>query len=278
MRCPVCSSIKINKFFKNSDFDLFRCSLCKVVFLQSGIKEVYDENYFRNRLKKLYQNCRYDYDPNLYPVPQYMSILKRIKESGISGRLLDIGCGMGVFLDLARREGFETIGVDTSDYAIRYAKKHFSLNVICTDILDIDLPEKSFDVVTMIDSIEHIYQPAPTLRKIRNLLKDGGPLIIATPNEEGLINKLSYAIYRLSMGRTRFLVRSNHGPSHQFYFSLKSLDYLLQKTGFKIYNYYYHQIDPALMDYAPLVTSYARVIFYFAKLLRRQHKMVVFAK
>lgn len=270
--------MEIKNLFKDNNFSLFKCNFCNLVFLHSDIKESYEEDYFTDKRKCYYKNYRYDYDPNLFPVPGYKHILDRIKKTGISGKLLDIGCGMGIFLDLARKAGFETTCVDTSSYITQYAKKYFNLNIICDNLSNINFPEKSFDVITILDLIEHVEQPQILLKEINRLLKSEGLLVIVTPNEEALINKLSYAIYRLSGGKVKFLVRSNHAPEHRCYFSIESLGHLLQKSGFRITDYYYNEIDPALMDYNLFVTFCARVIFYLARLLRQQHKMTIFAK
>lgn len=278
MNCPVCLSTEISSLFNDSNFSLFKCHSCNIVFLRSDLRELYKENYFSNKRRRYYQNYRYNYNQNLFPVPGYKSILNQIKESGVSGKLLDIGCGKGILLDLARKAGFETTGIDISSYTIQYARKYFNLNAICGNLLDINFPEKSFDVVTMIDLLEHTDQPESLLKEIRRLLKSRGLLVIVTPNEEALINKLSYAIYRLSREKIRSLVKLNHAPEHRYYFSLKSLDYLLQKSGYRIIDYHYHEIDPALMDYGLSITLCARVVFYLARLLRQQHKMTIFAR
>jgi 2-polyprenyl-3-methyl-5-hydroxy-6-metoxy-1,4-benzoquinol methylase len=276
LSCPACLSSESRRIFKNEVFDLFKCADCGLVFIKTDLQESYEESYFSDR-KKYYQNYKHNYNEKVFPIPGYKRIINSIKRLGFCGKLLEVGCSKGIFLDLARKEGFDVTGVDVSTYATEYAREHFNLNVICGNFLNIDFPDDSFDDAVVLDLIEHINEPEVLLKRIFKSLKRNSLLVLVTPNEESLLNKISYAIYRLSLGVIKFPVRSNHAPEHRFYFSVKSIGHLLHKSGFKIINYDYHDIDPALMDYGLFATLAAKVIFFLARLLHKQHKMTIFA-
>jgi len=137
------------------------------------------------------------------------------------GRVLDIGCGRaGVLLQL-RRRGFAVEGTERSAEVAAQAPAGIPVHI--GDLLDINLPPRSYDVITIWHVFEHVRQPAETIRKIRLLLKPGGRLVIAVPNAE-------------SAQAERFGLHWFHHdpPRHLFGFGPKSLTRLLTQSGFDI--------------------------------------------
>lgn len=136
------------------------------------------------------------------------------------GHLLDVGCGNGEFLALARQAGWTTEGIDFDSEAVRTSRsRNLSVHQGSIDILD-DQQER-FDVITLSHVIEHVHDPSLFLMKIFDLLKPGGTLWLETPN-------LS------SLGSRRF-GRSWRGlepPRHLVLFNKASLRKLLLETGF----------------------------------------------
>ncbi|NQT21326.1 MAG: methyltransferase domain-containing protein [Planctomycetes bacterium] len=103
---------------------------------------------------------------------------------GKAGRLLDVGCGLGFFLE--KVSGFpqwDAFGCEVSRPAVEFARTKLGLaNIICGRIEKTDLPEGSFDIITLWDVIEHIPQPDQFLSCLMPLLKDDGFLFAHTPN------------------------------------------------------------------------------------------------
>ncbi len=99
------------------------------------------------------------------------------------GRLLDIGCGNGDFLHLIRQAGWNVSGIDPDPQAVA-ACQSVGLDVRQGFVEDGLFEPNTFDAVTMSHVIEHLHQPTQTLAKVRQLLKPGGTLWIATPNVE----------------------------------------------------------------------------------------------
>jgi len=102
------------------------------------------------------------------------------------GRLLDIGCLWGSFLDSARQSGFDVTGIEPYERAARYARNILKLNVLSGSLKDVALPYPSFDAITILDVIEHLCDPVEELRTVLRLLKLNGVLVVVTPNVEGL--------------------------------------------------------------------------------------------
>jgi len=106
-----------------------------------------------------------------------------------TGKCLDIGCGQGILLDRLRAQGWETFGVDVSPQACDVAR-HKGHHIHCGEVGDLIYPDESFELVTLVDSIEHVRDPLATLLAARRLLTKSGQIIIATPNVESWLARL----------------------------------------------------------------------------------------
>lgn len=102
--------------------------------------------------------------------------------------VLDVGCGTGYGADYLRRQGaFSVWGIDYSEEAISFARKHYkdhALDYRCMNAESIKFPNASFDVVTSSENLEHLPHPVKNMSEIRRVLKKGGILLLGTPNKE----------------------------------------------------------------------------------------------
>jgi len=106
----------------------------------------------------------------------------------LTGRVLDIGCGIGSFMYAAKKNGWQAFGVDIGP-AISIAKEH-NLSVVKGRLQEASFPENYFDVVSMFDVIEHICDLNQLMATIRKNLRKDGLLLIKTPNLGALTAKL----------------------------------------------------------------------------------------
>jgi SAM-dependent methyltransferase len=150
---------------------------------------------------------------------------------GRSGRLLDMGCGLGFFLKaMAPYANWEAYGCEISPAAVRYARETLRLpNVICSRLNEADLPHSSFDLITMWDVIDHILRPDPLLRRCHELLKERGTCFIRTPN----------VYIQLPRARLMKLLRGMkpgvaylQAQDHLHHYSMSSIRRLLERNGF----------------------------------------------
>lgn len=103
------------------------------------------------------------------------------------GRLLDVGCSTGLFLNEMRRYGqWELCGVEPDAGAAQYARDRFGLDVYRGQLETTPWPAASFDVVTLWDVLEHLPDPAVALGRIRALLAPGGRLVFSVPNGDSI--------------------------------------------------------------------------------------------
>ena len=139
---------------------------------------------------------------------------------GWRGRLLDVGCGSGDFVAMARAWGFEAVGVDVDPVAVRQAQAK-GLDVRLGGVEALDPATERFDGITMSHVLEHVHDPIDGLRRCAALLRPGGWVWIETPNVE-------------APGHARYgrHWRGLEAPRHLVIWSARALERALRATGF----------------------------------------------
>ena len=148
--------------------------------------------------------------------------LARIADAGIgSGTLLEIGCGSGTFLIEAARSGLNGFGIEPGIAASLQARDRGASVVDGYFPKDLPSPEVRFDLVAMLDVLEHLVEPRPLLREIKARLGPGGLLFVQVPNWESLLVQVE--------GERSTIV----APGHWSYFTRDSLTRLVSDEGFE---------------------------------------------
>jgi len=152
---------------------------------------------------------------------QHLHPLEKITGRAGGRKLLDVGCYIGVFLEIAARHGWDAWGVEPSEWAAEQAKR-LGLNVMHGTLATANLPETSFDVVTLWDVIEHLSDPMAEIRRVYCALKPGGLIVIHTMDIDSLFAHV--------MGpRWPWLMEM-----HIYYFSQRTMAAMLRKAGFQV--------------------------------------------
>jgi SAM-dependent methyltransferase len=154
--------------------------------------------------------------------------LKFMRKHCPSGRLLEVGCAYGFFLDEARRH-YEVRGVDIHQDGCRYACEKFAVDARAGNFLTMPIEADSFDAVAMWDMLEHVPNPQEFLGKAAGILKKNGYVFFSTLDITSLLPRLQ--------GRGW---RQIHPPTHVSYFSRKSLEILLDRAGFTVVSVKYY--------------------------------------
>lgn len=224
MKCYLCKS-PISLLFAKAGYRIYRCSSCglEMTDLQKNydtfLTEQYAEGYFtgdpHKRAYVSYENDKSYIVRNMKKIFAYIPPLKP------SGTLLDVGCAMGYFVELALVRGYDAYGFDPSEFAVEKAKilvgpKRIKQGSVHT----IQYASKFFDVITLLDVFEHLRDPIKDLAKLTTFLKDDGILLIATGDTGSLIT-------RLTGRRWTFY----NPPQHLFFFSRSTLSKLLGRVG-----------------------------------------------
>jgi SAM-dependent methyltransferase len=145
-----------------------------------------------------------------------------LQENLPSGKLLDVGCGNGAFLLMARDRGFDVFGFDYDERTIAIAKQRGLKNVESANF-DRYCQERApgeFSVVTLFDVLEHTPEPARLLGQIKPLIKPGGYLAITLPNE----------LRPLLHGRADY----DYPPHHFTRWTPDAMKNFLERNGFSV--------------------------------------------
>lgn len=231
--CPVCGSEHINPLLTVKDhsvsgeeFVIWQCSNCSLRFTQdvpdeSSIGPYYQSpdyishsNTSKGLLNKLYQKVR------KYTLQQKASLI--IHYTTLKGNLLDIGAGVGAFVNEMQSRQWKTTGIEPDEGARAQAKNLFGIDLLSTSSLD-NLSTKSYDAITLWHVLEHVHSLHQYIEQLKDLLKNEGKIFIAVPNYQSLdadIYGNNWAAYDV--------------PRHLYHFTPKAMEVLMQKHGLKI--------------------------------------------
>ncbi len=215
----------MERFLFKNGYWLYRCPNC--YFAQTDlaknylrfVKDHYSKGYFLgDPTRSAYAN--YELDKPVI-VQNMKKFLGRILQKKKSGKLLDVGCAYGYFVELALQAGFDAYGFDPSTYAVSQARKLVGKNRIQEGaISEVRYKENSYDVITLFDVFEHLQDPVADLKKLRKLLKPDGIIVIATGNAQSLAAK--------AFGRRwTFYIP----PQHLSFFTKPNLQTFLSQVG-----------------------------------------------
>lgn len=177
--CPACGE-KITGLITS---DFYYCPSCSVaVRMKDTIAPVPDrmEVYSEEWVKK--------HSANPIARSVAMSMLNTVKQHIGKGskqkKVMDIGCGSGVLVDMLSRHGYDGCGLDWSEHAISFARKNHKGSFYTGNITEKFLEEGKgvFDAVIISHILEHVEEPDPFLESLMGLLKPDGKLFIAVPN------------------------------------------------------------------------------------------------
>lgn len=141
-----------------------------------------------------------------------------------SGDLLDVGCGTGDFVyEMSRCQGWRARGLEPSPYACHYAREILRLDVVCAELDNHPFAERDFDLVTMWNVLEHLYDPGHALQCVHRLLRPGGLLILAVPVVPSFLSRL-FGPYWSEWDL----------PRHLYIFARQTMERLCREAGFTV--------------------------------------------
>lgn len=235
--CEFCKGYSIAAKYNFDSSSIFKCNDCGLMFLHPipsilELKKIYNGKYFENEtllspeMKYLYGY--YDYiSERLNKQYGYQGIIKSVREllptKAHKPRWLDIGCGYGYLMDIVFDNGFEVTGVEFNPYAAKYIKSKYVYPVIEGTIKSIP-KDKKFEVISMMDVIEHLRNPFEDLNMIRDLLVENGLIVITTMDSESLTSRI--------LGKK--LEDFRRTREHIFFFSRRSMRAVLKQHGYEI--------------------------------------------
>lgn len=294
MKCSFCNIGTLTPYFKlkKNSLEAIRCSNCKTVIVkntpidENTISNYYTMNAFKGKRElqntdkyiDYYSNCFVGYDTDDCTILQFKEILSDIRDllnKRRSLKLLDIGCATGVFLDLANNAGYSGLGVEISPELSKYARENFNLEIY-KDLIDARFPSKMFNVITLLDVIEHFpYSIFDTMMiEICRVLKPEGLLVIRTPAEDALLRCLAKLLFYGSLKRIETPMHLFYSFEHILNFSPSSLKKGIEKHGFRFVHQRREEENPNRLNIGWLSELILRCSYFFSTIFQRQHKMV----
>jgi len=155
---------------------------------------------------------------------------------GAPGTLLDIGAGTGIFMHLARERGWQPSGVDICPLTAEKAEREFGVRIAVQPFEQYGLDGRQFDAVTMLDVLEHVLDPVATLRRAHALLRPGGALYVAVPNQRSLLTAVVDAYARAGGPAADKLLLRLYVAPHLHYFTPKTLPRAIETAGFRVHS------------------------------------------
>lgn len=225
--CKLCGGMEYKVEYREGKWQIFKCRECGLLSLQpqpapSKLDELYDEDYFYNYTME-------------GTVREYIALREALRPGNVTrlealaryilpGRLLEVGCAAGFFLEVAREKGWEACGVEISAYASRFAREKLGLEVFTGALEEAALPGESFDAVVMHHVLEHLPDSFATLEEVHRILRPGGIVAVEVPNFGSIDARIDKSIFCQVLDL----------PRHLYFFTPQTLQMTLEKTGFEV--------------------------------------------
>lgn len=253
VNCNLCRENKTKTVQEAEEpFKVVKCRNCGLVYInpqpdEETIAGHYREEYYKEWIEKQMKRR----------VLMWKKRLKDLMSYRKSGRLLDVGCGLGTFLKLAEEEGFEISGTEVSEYVSRYVKESLGIDVFRGNLEEAHFPPSHFDAVTVWHTLEHLPDPRAALKEINRILKKGGLLVVALPN---LNNYITRILYPLAKRKKLRLFSLQAKEWHLYHFTPRTITSMLKDTGFSIMK---RGPDLSQINFPLKIVDYLTAVFYF---------------
>lgn len=225
--CPVCEAVEYEPLFTKQGFDFVRCKNCTLVYvnprlLESAILAYYGDTSDQQSMVD-WLNVLANPANQAWQIPYFqeaVDILEKFIPAG--GKILDIGCSIGLFMEVAQKSGYECVGLEPEPNSREYALA-CGLDVRPNLFNDAGFAPGSFNAITMFGVLEHLSKPKEMLADIWDALNPGGVVMAIVPN-----------VYSFANGTLHSLARTFTGRNHLSYFSWNTLSSLFTKSGYEI--------------------------------------------
>lgn len=251
--CILCNARNRKLLIEKDSWKVYQCINCGLGFLDprpsaQELQRLYGEGYFVHAYDRGIDPDTPELKKRLSQETHRVRFFRHIKRKG---RVLDIGCGNGYFLAACRSKGYDVQGLDISDWAAKYAFQKLGLPVITSEINVVQLPAKSFDIITMWHFLEHAQDPIQTILKVISWLKRDGILIIDVPNYMSTDARKTWENW---VGWSL--------PYHFYHFTPQTLKRMLETCGFNVIKTKDYHSDSVKMKLRriPMLRPFARLI------------------
>jgi SAM-dependent methyltransferase len=222
--CPLCGSPSHRPLFEKQGFTFVRCEECRLVFVNPQVREdVVLSEYRTAETNDLWFDVLTSERQLALDREKFGEVLDLLEPYRGGGRLLDVGCSIGLFLDLARERGWDGVGIEFAPRALAYARDEYGLEVLDVPLEEAGFEPESFDAVALLSVLEHTNEPRRMLADVARVLRPGGAVYVVVPNLESLACRVLHERARTFDGR-----------NHLVYFSPSTLRGCFDRSGFDV--------------------------------------------
>lgn len=223
MNCKLCGATDLPLFYTQGNrrqFKFYRCPDCRLVVYdtRTGVNQ---EKYILTRI-----DPRAPTRQNRGHQQTYAFIKRHLPRPG---RMLDLGCGDGTVLWLAREDGWQVKGVELFAEHTKLVRETLGFEVETSDITAYAGVDEAWDCVVLTHVLEHLPDPVGALAKIRGLLKPSGAGVLEFPNIDALDAQLRRLLDRLRIHRRAY--SSTYVPGHVQEFCRASFAFAARQAG-----------------------------------------------
>ena len=224
VKCPLCLADDTAPAFVKEGFQYVKCLKCGMLYINPQLDEGKMLSQYRSLPSQSYWVDVLQTPRQLaYDSKKFKKSLDEISLFVKPGKVLDIGCSLGIFLDLARKKGWDVDGIELNTKARKVAEEKFKLKLMGKPIDELNLADESYDLVTLWEVLEHLPDPNDMLNNCRKLLKKGGILVVLVPNCDSLAVRIMHEKC------------ATFGWGHLWYFTPSTLSTLLARHGFEVF-------------------------------------------
>lgn len=223
--CAICGSTDYEeRHYPIRSGYLVRCSKCDLYYANPRRSDIIQDIQDSNTPETLYEAYRLNYRGRILAFNKYLEKIQRFKQP--PGRILDVGCYEGFFLNEARKQGWEARGVEPNVGGAKFAAEELKLDVKQSTLEKASLPDNFFDVVTLLATLEHMPNPFEVLQEAKRIIKDDGLLVVSVPTVPFYL-KLLRSKWRMFIG------------DHYYFFNDNSVSRFMAKLDFTVVGKFY---------------------------------------
>ncbi len=193
VRCPACGHMQLDRFPSEEELD--------AEYVKAASDEYVEEEEGQRASAAL--------------------LMEKVERYASPGRLVDVGCWVGLYMAAAEDRGWETVGIEPSTYASEHARRELGLDVRTDNLFTADIEAGSFDVVLLGDVLEHLTRAGDALEHLATWIKPGGVLVLLLPDAGSRVAR--------GLGKRWWSVI----PTHIHYFTRHSAAAMLRRHGYE---------------------------------------------
>jgi 2-polyprenyl-3-methyl-5-hydroxy-6-metoxy-1,4-benzoquinol methylase len=246
IHCPICETPTDAKAFlqtyispyNNQEYKMYECSNCQLQWWEplKMIPKFYEKEVFESYIS---------YHEGLRKLPSWCEPFFKYFPKNKKGKLLDVGCGDGIFLNHAKEQGFEVWGIDFDKKSIEAIKRNFHIETVFPMSLEefyeyAKNKNLKFDVITFFEVLEHQDNPRNFLEMVKDILNEKGWIAGSVPNREKLFAEIDWKYFH-----------GDYPPHHFLRFSKLTLEKIFKLNNFSHIEVYC--LDLSLLDAIPYI-------------------------